>query len=79
VYSVRKQVIDDTELTKGETVAADHDFCTSSVVTWKLINRALPNDVVIAQSVASRPVATNTRPMRRALCLASNVHHRFPR
>ena len=59
--------------------ASDYDCCTSSVVTWKLTSRALPNDVVIAQSVASRPVAINTRPMRRTLCLASNVHQRSPR
>jgi hypothetical protein len=54
-------------------------FFTSSEVTWKEIKRALPKDVVIAQSVASRPVAIRTRPMRRALCLASNVHQRSPR
>ena len=55
------------------------EACTSSEVTWKEIKRALPNDVVIAQSVASRPVAIKTLPMRRTLCLASKVHQRSPR
>jgi hypothetical protein len=54
-------------------------YRTSSVMTVKFVNFAFPNDVVMAQSVASRPVAIKTRPMRRTLCLASKVHQRSPR
>jgi hypothetical protein len=44
-------------------ILAAHESFTSSGVTWKLINFALPNDVVIAQSVASRPLTTAMRRM----------------
>src|ERR1700723_44014 len=48
---------------------------TSSVTTVKFFNQAVPNEVVIATSAASRPVAISTRPIRGALLRASNVHH----
>jgi hypothetical protein len=38
---------------------------TSSDTTEKNFNGAFPNDVVMATSVASRPVAMRTRPIRR--------------
>ena len=49
--------------------SANQGSRTSSVVTWKLVSLARPNEVVIAQSVASRPVAISTRPMRRTVRL----------
>lgn len=45
----------------------------SSVLTSKWDNVAIPNAVVSATSVASRPVAIRIRPMRGVLCLASTV------
>src|SRR5450432_744603 len=49
---------------------------TSSVMTVKLVSQPLPNEVVIATSAASRPVAIKTRPIRGLLLRASNVHQR---
>src|SRR3977135_153363 len=56
------------------------NYCgTSSLTTWKLSSLARPKEVVMAQSVASRPVAIKTRPMRGMLWRASRVHQRSPR
>src|ERR1019366_6094716 len=52
---------------------------TSSVTTVKLFSQAVPNDVVIATSAASRPVAISTRPIRGTLLRASKVHQRSSR
>src|SRR5580658_7170391 len=49
--------------------------CTSSVTTSNFLKYADPNEVVIATSAASRPVAISTRPILGVLCRASNVHH----
>ena len=51
---------------------------TSSVTTSNLTSSAAPKLVEIATSVASRPVAISTRPMRGRLCRASKVYHRPP-
>jgi hypothetical protein len=51
----------------------------SSVTTSNRESLAVPNDVVIATSVASMPVPISTRPMRGILCRASRVHQRSPR
>src|SRR6202034_1714149 len=50
---------------------------TSSLTTLKWVRLAIPNEVVIATSEASRPTAINTRPMRGWLCRASTVHQRL--
>src|SRR6202453_1662231 len=52
---------------------------TSSLITLNWVRLAIPNEVVMATSEASRPTAINTRPMRGWLCRASTVHQRFPR
>src|SRR6186713_1425537 len=52
---------------------------TSSVHTRKLFNVHSPKVAEIATSAASRPRASNTRPMRGVLCRASNVYHCPPR
>src|SRR5271166_2523472 len=54
-------------------------YFTSSVTTTNLVREVWPKEVVMAQSVASRPVAIRTRPMRGVLCRASRVHQRSPR
>src|SRR6266852_4288550 len=56
----------------------DHPV-TSSVTTVNPVRLAIPNEVVMATSEASRPVAISTRPMRGWLWRASNVHQRFCR
>src|ERR1700730_40324 len=48
---------------------------TSFVNTLKLTNSAMPKEVVMATSAASRPVAIKMRPTRGLLWRASNVHH----
>jgi hypothetical protein len=57
---------------------ADHSV-TTSVTTVNPVRLAIPNEVVMATSDASRPVAISTRPMRGWLWRASNVHQRFCR
>src|ERR1700742_5019905 len=52
---------------------------TSSVTTLKWVRLAMPKEVVMATSEASRPTAISTRPMRGRLCRASTVHQRFAR
>lgn len=52
---------------------------TSSAQTKNLSSMCGPNDVVIAQSAASRPVAIKIQPILRMLCRASNVYQRPPR
>ena len=52
---------------------------TSSVTTVKFFSHVVPNEVVIATSAASRPVAISTRPIRGLLLRASNVHQRSSR
>src|ERR1700689_5436294 len=52
---------------------------TSSLITLNWVRLAIPNEVVIATSEASRPTAINTRPMRGWLCRASTVHQRLAR
>ena len=52
---------------------------TSSLITLKWVRLAIPKEVVIATSEASRPTAINTRPMRGWLCRASTVHQRLAR
>ena len=52
---------------------------TSSVMTVKPLNVAGPKMVESATSVASRPRAITTRPMRGLLWRASNVYQRPPR
>src|ERR1035438_8472217 len=51
----------------------------SSVMTENRLRLAIPNEVVMATSEASRPVAMSTRPMRGWLWRASKVHQRSPR
>ncbi len=50
---------------------------TSSAITVKRVRLAAPNEVVMATSEASRPVAISTRPIRGMLLRASNIHHWF--
>ncbi len=50
----------------------------SSVHTWNFVKVPGPNEVVSATSVASRPRAIKTRPMRGALCRASSAYHLPP-
>ena len=52
---------------------------TSWEVTSNFVRSALPKEVVIATSVASRPTAISTRPMRGKLWRASKVHQRSSR
>jgi transglutaminase-like putative cysteine protease len=47
--------------------------------TENLFSQEAPNEVVIATSAASRPVAIRTRPIRGWLLRASKVHHLLPR
>ena len=57
--------ISHVSLWRAPTDAASKIYCgTSSLTTLKLSSRARPKLVVMAQSVASRPVAISTRPMR---------------
>jgi hypothetical protein len=51
---------------REQTVNRQVSF-TSSVTTTNLVSEVWPKEVVMAQSVASRPVAIKTRPMRGAL------------
>src|SRR5580700_3077396 len=50
-----------------------------SVTTVKCVRLAIPKEVVMATSEASRPAAIRTRPMRGWLLRASKAHHRFSR
>ena len=61
--------------------AADHTAVvfTSCVQTLNCVRFATPKAVVRATSVASRPRAIRTRPMRVALWRGSIVHQRPPR
>ena len=52
---------------------------TSSVQTLKLASVLGPNVVAMATSIASRPLAINTRPIRGTLLRASKVYQRPPR
>lgn len=54
------------------------DF-TSSVQTLKLTSVLGPNVVLIATSIASRPLAISTRPIRGTLFRASKIYQRPPR
>jgi len=51
----------------------------SSLTTENPVSLDDPNEVVMATSVASRPVASRTRPIRGRSCRASNVHQRSSR
>src|SRR3979411_3256581 len=53
--------------------------CTSSVQTLKLTSVLAPNVVLIATSIASRPLAISTRPIRGTLLRGSKVYQRPPR
>src|ERR1700693_6339144 len=64
------------ELRVSEVPAGGQDVCRSlisSVHTWKPTSMLGPNALLIATSVASRPRAIRTRPMRGTLFLASKV------
>jgi len=52
---------------------------TSSVQTLKLTSVLGPNVVAMATSIASRPLAIRTRPIRGTLLRGSNVYQRPPR
>src|SRR5580693_5905907 len=52
---------------------------TSSVQTLKLTSVLGPNVVAMATSIASRPLAISTRPIRGTLFRASKVYQRPPR
>jgi hypothetical protein len=58
---------------------AFHSPETSSVTTVNPVRFAIPNEVVMATSEASRPVAISTRPIRGCVWRASKVHQRFCR
>lgn|SRR5579862_1962910 len=60
-------------------IHVDGAVATSSVHTRKLSRVLGPNVVAIATSVASRPRAISTRPMRGTLFRGSNVCHAPPR
>src|SRR5712692_5426383 len=59
--------------------ALGHADATSSVQTLKLTSVLGPNVVVMATSIASRPLAISTRPIRGTLFRASKVYQRPPR
>jgi hypothetical protein len=65
-----------TESRGGRVYFATGAATSSSVTTKKRRKSACPNEVVMATSEASRPVAIRTRPIRDWLLRASNVHQR---
>ena len=85
IWSVRKQALVIVKRVRPSLVFEssranrDQDAFISSVQTVNWRSSATPKAVVNATSVASRPQAMSTRPIRRALCRASRVHHLPPR
>jgi hypothetical protein len=66
-------------LARARRIHVDGAVASSSVHTRKLSRVFGPNVVAIATSVASRPRAMSTRPMRGTLFRGSNVCHAPPR